>query len=414
MKHHSHAHSDLANGAVKTKLSYSAASTFTLSFMLFFLLVLAHDVRAELQLNGSAIYHDLGKQQFVAALFVDQLSNNANSIQLEQSPKRMEVRIINDYSKRRWLNLWMQSISINNDRDSFSGSAQEVIDIMRAPKSAPKTGDVIEYLFDPDQGTSVRFNGTELIANYPPEVFNILLRTWIGPIPPSTAFKDQLLGNSIDMDADELLTDIQPQSDRVALAASWMAPAPEPVALEPILDEATTTAVDTPEAEPQLTAAETIAGDPDSAAALTDQQETLQDPEQIAAETEPLSDSADTNMAATANAGEEQEEEIADFNVSEALAQRDYTPLVVAQIYKAIRYPNRAADKNQQGTVRIGVTIARSGKLLSAVTTQESEYRLLNQAAIKAVKKAAPFPELPEEMQADRFEINLPITFRLQ
>ena len=165
MKHHSHAHSDLANGALKTKLSYSAASTFTLSFMLFFLLVLAHDVRAELQLNGSAIYHDLGKQQFVAALFVDQLSNNANSIQLEQSPKPMEVRIINDYSKRRWLNLWMQSISINNDRDSFSGSAQEVIDIMRAPKSALKTGDVIEYLFDPDQGTSVRFNGTEMIAN---------------------------------------------------------------------------------------------------------------------------------------------------------------------------------------------------------------------------------------------------------
>ena len=44
-----------------------------------------------MQLNGSAIYEDLGKQKFVAALFVDTLSNNANSIQLEQSPKRMEV-----------------------------------------------------------------------------------------------------------------------------------------------------------------------------------------------------------------------------------------------------------------------------------------------------------------------------------
>ncbi|MGB2259623.1 MAG: TonB family protein [Porticoccaceae bacterium] len=413
MKNHSHAHNDLANGAVKLKLRDGTASTYLLSFILPFLLILSHEVRAELQLNGSAIYHDLGKQQFVAALFVEKLSNNANSIQLEQSPKRMEVRIINDYSKRRWLNLWMQSISINNDRDSFSGSAQEVIDIMRAPKSAPKTGDVIEYLFDPDQGTSVRFNGTELIANYPPEVFNILLRTWIGPIPPSTAFKDQLLGNSIDMDADELLTDIQPQSSRVALAASWMAPAPEPIALEPVADEATT-AADIPEAEPQLAAAESIAADPESTAAATDQAETLEGPEQIAAETEQIADNEDTNLAATADTGEEQEEEIADFNVSEALAQRDYTPLVVAQIYKAIRYPNRAADKNQQGTVRIGVTIARSGKLLSAVTTQESEYRLLNQAAIKAVKKAAPFPELPEEMQADRFEINLPITFRLQ
>ena len=409
MNNYSHAQWNQPNRAANGRQYFGNGTSFLLALILIF----SAAAKAELQLNGSAIYEDLGKQQFVAALFVEDLSNNANSIQLQQSPKRMEVRIINDYSKRRWLNLWMQSISINNDRESFSGSAQEVIDIMRAPRSAPKRGDVIEYLFDPDQGTSVRFNGTELITNYPPDVFNILLRTWIGPIPPSTAFKDQLLGNSIDMDADELLTDIQPQSSRVALAASWMAPAPEPIALEPVADEATT-AADAPEAEPQLAAAESIAADPESSAAATDQAETLEGPEQIAAETEQIADNEDTNLAATADTGEEQEEEIANFNVSEALAQRDYTPLVVAQIYKAIRYPNRAADKNQQGTVRIGVTIDRSGDLISAVITQESRYRLLNQAAHKAVKKAAPFPQLPEEMKADSFEVNLPITFRLQ
>ena len=409
MNNYSHAQWNQPNRAANGRQYFGNGTSLLLALILIF----SAAAKAELQLNGSAIYEDLGKQQFVAALFVEDLSSNANSIQLQQSPKRMEVRIINDYSKRRWLNLWMQSISINNDRESFSGSAQEVIDIMRAPRSAPKRGDVIEYLFDPDQGTSVRFNGTELITNYPPEVFNILLRTWIGPIPPSTAFKDQLLGNSIDMDADELLTDIQPQSSRVALAASWMAPASEPIALEPVADEATT-AADTPEAEPQLAAAESIAADPESTAAATDQAETLEGPEQIAAETEQIADNEDTNLAATADTGEEQEEEIVDFNVSEALAQRDYTPLVVAQIYKAIRYPNRAADKNQQGTVRIGVTIDRSGDLISAVITQESRYRLLNQAAHKAVKKAAPFPQLPEEMKADSFEVNLPITFRLQ
>ncbi|MGB1868131.1 MAG: TonB family protein [Porticoccaceae bacterium] len=423
MKNHSHAHNDLANGAVKLKLRDGTASTYLLSFILPFLLILSHEVRAELQLNGSAIYHDLGKQQFVAALFVEKLSNNANSIQLEQSPKRMEVRIINDYSKRRWLNLWMQSISINNDRESFSGSAQEVIDIMRAPKSAPKTGDVIEYLFDPDQGTSVRFNGTQLISNYPPEVFNILLRTWIGPIPPSTAFKDQLLGNSIDMDADELLTDIQPQSSRIALAASWMAP-PEPRITEAEAEPEAELAAESP-AKASIQSSETVAEtqfelakagsaiDKESPLTTTAVTETT-DLSASAGQASGASELTETEDESEPESTPGQEEEIADFNLSEALAQRDYTPLVVAKIYKAIRYPNRAADKNQQGTVRIGVTIDRSGELLSVVTTQESEYRLLNQAAIKAVKKAAPFPELPEEMQSDRFEINLPITFRLQ
>ena len=141
-----------------------------LSTALIGFLLLCSTASAELSLNGSAIYKDLGKQQFVAALYLDSQNNNANSIQLQQSPKRMEVKILNNYSKRRWLNLWMQSISINNDRDSFSGSAQEVIDMMQAPKSAPQKGDVIHYLFDPQQGTSIIFNGTELISNYPNEV----------------------------------------------------------------------------------------------------------------------------------------------------------------------------------------------------------------------------------------------------
>jgi TonB family protein len=408
MNNHSHAQLVHSSRAANRRQCFGTAASSILALLLIF----SSATQAELQLNGSAIYQDLGKQQFVAALFVENLSNNANSIQLQQSAKRMEVRIINDYSKRRWLNLWMQRISINNDRESFSGSAQEVIDIMHAPKAAPKRGDVIEYLFDSDQGTSVRFNGTELIANYPPEVFNILLRTWIGPIPPSTAFKDQLLGSSIDMDADELLTDIQPQSSRVALAASWMAPPPEAAV------EQTTSATDTDisETETELPAAETLASEQPDAVPEGDLK-----PDALAAGAEPsiadieqVAENTGVEVDTQADNAEPQEEEIADFNVSEALAQRDYTPLVVAQIYKAIRYPNRAADKNQQGTVRIGVTIDRSGELISAVTTQESRYRLLNQAALKAVKKAAPFPQLPEEMKADSFEVNLPITFRLQ
>jgi hypothetical protein len=37
---------------------------------------------SDLSLNGSTIYEDLGKQQFVAALFVDTINSNANSLQL--------------------------------------------------------------------------------------------------------------------------------------------------------------------------------------------------------------------------------------------------------------------------------------------------------------------------------------------
>lgn len=363
---------------------------FSLSFALF-----CSNAYSELSLNGSAIYKDLGKQQFVAGLFVDTIQDSASTIQLEDSPKRMEVRMLNNYSKRRWLNLWMQSISINNDRESFSGSAQEVIDIMQAPKSAPHKGDIIEYIYHPEQGTSMRFNGTELVSNYPKNVFNILLRTWIGPIPPSTTFKDQLLGlKTADeaVEAEELLSSVTPTSNRVALAASWIA---EPIieAVAPLPLPEAKVAVKAAEIPAPKVVADNLSAKPtDESAELASVPEPT--PEELAAK-------------------EAAEEEI-EFNVAEALAQRDYTPLVVAQIYKSIAYPKRAVQNNQQGTVRIGLVVDRSGELLSVTATQESDYRLLNQAALKAVKKAAPFPDLPEGIKADSFELNLPITFRLQ
>ena len=366
----------------------AAALLFSLVFGLF-----CPSAYSELSLNGSAIYKDLGKQQFVAGLFVDTIQDSASTIQLEDSPKRMEVRMLNNYSKRRWLNLWMQSFSINSDRESFSGSALEVIDIMQAPKSAPQKGDIIEYIYHPTEGTSMRFNGTELVANYPKNVFNILLRTWIGPIPPSTTFKEQLLGLETAEEAGEaegLLSSIQPTSSRVALAASWIE---VPVIVE---------AAPEPEAEiiATVAASPTPEVDADSLPAEPSDEST-----ELASTSEPTAEEQAVKEAA--------EEEI-EFNVAEALAQRDYTPLVVAQIYKSIAYPNRAVQKNQQGTVRIGLVVDRSGELLSVTATQESDYRLLNQAALKAVRKAAPFPNLPEGIKADSFELNLPITFRLQ
>jgi TonB family protein len=315
----------------------------------------------------------------------------------------MEVRMLNNYSKRRWLNLWMQSISINNDRDSFSGSAQEVIDIMQAPKSAPKKGDIIEYLFDPDKGTSVRFNGTELISNYPADVFNVLLRTWIGAIPPSTAFKDELLGNSINIQAQELLQDIELQPNRVALAASWIKPPAPP---EPVPSPAVAQIKPAPKAPPKPTTVEHETAVPEETEKPTEIGQVVN----INESSDKLAAKLDTPEAIE----ETDSEETVDFDVSQALAQRDYTPLVVAQIFKAITYPNRAAEKNQQGTVRIALTIERSGNLTAAIIKQESKHRLLNKAALKAVNKAAPFPELPEAMKSNSFEVNLPVTFRLQ
>jgi len=57
-------------------------------------------------LNGSSIYSDLGKNQFVAALYLDTKNRNPQAIQSMQGKKRMEIRVLNNFSKRRWFKVF--------------------------------------------------------------------------------------------------------------------------------------------------------------------------------------------------------------------------------------------------------------------------------------------------------------------
>jgi len=383
--------------------------------------------KAELVLNGSTIYSDLGRDQFVAALYTETAHNNPQVIQTMDSEKRMEVRMLNNYSKRRWINLWMQSISINNSRENFSDAAEELIALMQAAKSAPQKGDILEYLFSPQNGTSMRFNGSELISDLSGEVFGLLLRTWIGAIPPSTGFKEELLGNQRNTQARDLLESLTPDKQRVTLAASWILPAPaKPVTAKIAAPEVAVPekaasevkAIPVPELQPTQTAEikdQPIKPAPSKETKIADTEKPSagedMDVNKVAA-----SESSDSEQAGPESSDEvaEEPEEDIDYNVAEALAQRDYTPLVVQKIYQNISYPSRAVSKNHQGTVRVAIKIGRSGDLQHVLTTQESRHSSLNKAALKAVEKAAPFPTLPEQITAESFELSIPITFRLQ
>ena len=384
--------------------------------------------QSDLVMNGSSVYSDLGKDQFAAALYLETLQKNPSIVHSMQGQKRLEVRVLNNYSKRRWFNLWMQSISINNSRETFSKSAQDLITLMQAAKSAPQKGDFIEYLSSPDQGTSMRFNGTELVADLPAEVFGLLLNTWIGAIPPTTSFKDEILGKEHNPAAVELLETVVTDPQRVTLAASWTLP-PEPVVVAKVKPKAAieknlkAKAKATVPAKPKVTPAPLENKPPEAATAVAAIAAVTTKPavaKQQSAAAKPTaasdnfknSDLPKTTAEATV-ASNDAEDEV-DFSITEALAMRDYTPLVVQQIYKKISYPSRAIDRGYEGTVRMAIVVSKSGVLENVTVAQESKHSILNKAAIKATERAAPFPELPAALNTDHFEITVPITFKLK
>ena len=394
---------------------------------LLLVVLVSASAQAELVLNGSSVYSDLSKTQFAAALYLETPQKNPDTVHSMQGERRMEVRVLNNYSKRRWFNLWMQSIYINNSRETFSESAQDLVTLMQAAKSAPQKGDFIEYLSSPDKGTSMRFNGTQLVADLPTEVFGLLLNTWIGAIPPSTNFKQEILGKQRNPEATQLLETVATDPRRATLAASWILPpkpkavaAPVKTAIKKIPKANVVAAVEpkakttpvpvTASAAPTAVAANKTEATSNNVAAAEPATDT------ISSASTALTKAASTETAATAEetAADSDSQDELDFSVSEALAMRDYTPLVIQKIYKKISYPSRAVDRGFEGTVRMAIVVSKTGALESATIAQKSRHSILNNAAIKATEQAAPFPELPDALNTDQFEISVPITFKLK
>ena len=83
---------------------------------------------------------------------------------------------------------------------------------------------------------------------------------------------------------------------------------------------------------------------------------------------------------------------------------KDYYTAVGAKIQSVWIYPGEAA-KDLQTVLSIG--IARSGELRSVRIEKKSGNSLFDESAIKAVKKAAPFAPIREEIKGDFLEIGV-------
>ncbi len=68
------------------------------------------------------------------------------------------------------------------------------------------------------------------------------------------------------------------------------------------------------------------------------------------------------------------------------------------EIIGNINYPNQAKQKKLSGTLILSVLVNHDGSVISAAVQQESGEKLLDEAAVKVVRLAAPFKQFPNEM----------------
>jgi periplasmic protein TonB len=66
-----------------------------------------------------------------------------------------------------------------------------------------------------------------------------------------------------------------------------------------------------------------------------------------------------------------------------------------------LNYPDEARRRGISGTLRVQVTLNADGTVRDAIITRPSGHRVLDEAALRIVRMAAPFPPFPREIRED-------------
>lgn len=94
--------------------------------------------------------------------------------------------------------------------------------------------------------------------------------------------------------------------------------------------------------------------------------------------------------------------------------KKGYTRQIRHRIAQKKYYPALARRRGFEGQPVVAFVLNKDGSLGHLALDKTSGHRMLDQAALKAVKKGAPFPEIPEQLNLNFFKFKLPVSFILE
>jgi protein TonB len=368
------------------------------------LFLLSSIVHAEPMLNGIASHQDLGKEQFIGALFAESITNNADTLLSANQPMRMELKILSSegISARRFSRMWIDGMAINNNPEILTKQAPNIVKFDSLFKGRVISGDHIVFQLSKGQGVEISINTIALGNIKDDAFFSLLLSSWIGKIPLSSEFKDNMLKvGDVGATLRARFDQIKPASYRSGEIYAWAGTA-----------------------QTQSSAASSAAKSsiPSIAVNIPPTTTSIDLPPLVPInDTSSSSSAPSTTTKTTASASSTSKPTVKDddnddspaFTTESLLARQFYVKEAIKLINKKVRYPSTAAQKGQEGSVRVTVTLNRQGEIIDIVASSTSEYSALTKEALAAIKRTAPFPALSNAIIGDSFEFTAPIRFTL-
>jgi protein TonB len=98
---------------------------------------------------------------------------------------------------------------------------------------------------------------------------------------------------------------------------------------------------------------------------------------------------------------------------SDFITAEDYFDMMRIKIEGNKKYPEDARRLHREGSVRVFFVIAPDGEVVSIKIIKGSRYKLLDRAALDAVRKSSPFPRVPSSLFKGDLKVELTIQFEL-
>ncbi len=376
------------------------------------LLFITLNAHAEPMLNGLALHKELGKDQFIGAIYSETLSSEADILLTGQENINMALKITAERGirLRRFNRMWIEGMAINNSSASLNAQADNMVAFTNLFKGRLLQNDHIVFTATPNNGLDVTLNTIKL-GNIPDDSFiKMLLSTWLGRIPLSSDYQEGVLAaGAVDNELFQRFSAIETSEDRIQQIVAWNAPAvpvkvkPKPIVAatvteappEPI-DIASTNKLDI--TLPSL-GRESSASSSSIPSTSEDDAPTPSDESIDVVSVDYEEDEEDSNLPA--------------FTVESLLASQRYFSKINILVQRNITYPRRAIKRNHTGNLRIAISLSRDGALLEVAFLEKTTHNSLNNAAMKAISKLT-YPKIPDAIPGSTHDFTIPISFQLQ
>ena len=145
-----------------------------------------------LVLNGMGTRTKFFVKVYVAGLYLEKKSNDANAIIQGDTTRRIVLQFVRDVSKDQMTEAFDDSLKAN--APGKAAALQKEIGQFLGAMEPLKSGDQFLVTYVPETGTTLTIKGKDKLTIAGPSFGQLIFSMWLGPKPPNGDLKNGLLG----------------------------------------------------------------------------------------------------------------------------------------------------------------------------------------------------------------------------